>query len=196
VLIQSFTWIHMCVPILGCLFFRCFQYRRSELIMHSFLFDLHVHMQNIRDNLVQSVVHQPIAPRVEQTMHYRSPECRDPQMQIPEHASCSFSNYSVQPVNNGQHTNGATLHDKAYNLRPPHPAPSSQFSYFHGDQHVRPQRDAPPPSYSNRFHFVQNVERENSGNNHERIKPPPYERHEHWRFPAPPFSGKVLKCSY
>lgn len=165
--------------------------------MPSFLFDLHVHMQNMRDNLVQSVVQQSIAPRVDQTMHYRSPECRDPQMQMPEAASCSFSNYSVQPVNNGRHTNGAaTLHDKAYPLPPPHPAPSNQFSYFHGDQHVRPRRDAPPPTYSNRFHFVQNVERENSCNNHERIKPPLYDCHEHWRFPAPPFSGKVLKCSF
>lgn len=150
---------------------------------------LYMDTHNMRDNLVQSVAQQPIAPRVDQTMHYRSPECRDPQMQMPESASCSFSNYSVQPVNNGRHTNGATLHDTAYTLRPPHPAPSNQFSYFHGDQHVRPRRDAPPPSYSNRYHFVQNVERENSCNSHERIKPPPYEHQEHWRFPAPPFSG-------
>lgn len=147
-----------------------------------------VETHNMRDNLVQSGVHQPISSRIDQTMRYHSPEFRDPQMQIPESASCSFSGYSVEPMNSGRHSNGSNLHDKGYSLRPPHPAPSNQFSYFHGER-VRPRRDAPPPSYSNRFHFVPDVERENSYNNHERIKPPPYERHEHWRFPAPHFSG-------
>lgn len=152
-------------------------------------------MKNIRDNLVQSVVHKPVAPRVDQTIHYRSPECRDPQMQMPESASCSFNNFSVQPMNNGRQTNGDTLRDKAYSLQPPQPAPSNQFSYVRGDQHVRPRRDVPPPSHSNRFHHVQNVGRENCYNNHERMKPPLYELHERWRF-AEPFSGKVLKRSY
>ncbi|XP_035551522.1 protein HUA2-LIKE 3 isoform X3 [Juglans regia] len=149
---------------------------------------LYMDTHNIRDNLVQSVVQKPVAPRVDQTVHYCSPECRDPQMQMPESASCSFSNFSVQPVNNGHQTNGDTLRDKAYSLQPPQPAPSNQFSYSRGDQRVRPRRDVPPPSYSNRFHHVQNVGRENSYNNHERMKPPPYELHERWRFAAP-FSG-------
>ncbi|KAG6703674.1 hypothetical protein I3842_07G097000 [Carya illinoinensis] len=149
---------------------------------------LYMDTHNIRDNLVQSVVQKHVAPRVDQTVYYRSPEYRDPQMQMPESASCSFSNFSVQPVNNGRQTNGDTLRDKAYSLQPPQPALSNQFSYSRGDQRVRPRRDVPPSSYSNRFHHVQNVGRENSYNNHERMKPPPYELHEHWRFAAP-FSG-------
>nr|XP_023886611.1 protein HUA2-LIKE 3 isoform X1 [Quercus suber] len=148
-----------------------------------------VDKHNMRDNIVQSVAQEPVAQRVDQTIRYRSPEWRDPSTQMAESASCSFSNFSGQAVNNGQQTNGATLHNKNYGLRPPHPAPSNQFSYFHGDQRVRPHRDAPPPSYSTRFHFGQNVDRENSYNNHERMKPPPYEHHDQWRFPAPPFSG-------
>ncbi|KAG7967449.1 hypothetical protein I3843_08G099900 [Carya illinoinensis] len=149
---------------------------------------LYMETHNMRDNLVQSGSLQPVPPRVDQTIRYHSPDFRDPQMQMPESTSCSFSSSSIQPVNNGRQTNGDTLCDKGYTLHPPHPAPSNQFSYFQGDQRVRPRRDALPPSYSNRFH-VQNFDRENSYNNHERTKPPPYELHEHWRFPAPPFSG-------
>lgn len=158
-----------------------------------FPFDFCVRMQNMQDNIVQSVAQEPVVQRVDQTIRYRSPEWRDPSTQMAESASCSFSNFCGQAVNNGRQTNGATLHNKNYGLRPPHPAPSNQFSYFHGDQRVRPRRDAPPPSYSNRFHFGQNVDRENSYNNHERMKPPPYEHHDQWRFPAPPFSGKFYK---
>lgn len=148
---------------------------------------VYVDTHNMRDNI--SVAQEPVAQRIDQSIRYRSPECRDPSMQMAESASCSFSNFSAQPVNNGRQTDGATLHNKNYSLRPPHPAPSNQFSYFQGDQRVRPHRDAPSPSFSNRFHYAQNADRENSYNNHERMKPPPYELHEHWRFPAPPFSG-------
>ncbi|CAH9051635.1 unnamed protein product [Cuscuta epithymum] len=45
---------------------------------------------------------------------------------------------------------------KTFRLRPPHPAPSNQFSYIQSDQQVQPTRNANHPSYPNRFHHVHN----------------------------------------
>lgn len=129
--------------------------------------------------MVQSVSQQPNAPRINPTisdaLHYHASECRDPQRQMPE----SFP--------------GPNYHNKGYSLRPPHPPASNQFSYVRGEQHFKPRREAaPPPSYSNRYPFVQNWDRENFYNNHERIKQAPHEPHDSWRFPPHSFSGKLF----
>ncbi|KAJ0699230.1 putative CID domain-containing protein [Helianthus annuus] len=72
-------------------------------------------------------------------------------------------------------------------LRPPHPAPSSQFSYFQSDQSCR---EIPPPSYPGRFHFVNGTDTGNFHSDHDRMHVPPQD--DSWRFPPPPFSGKDL----
>ncbi|KAJ0882489.1 hypothetical protein HanPSC8_Chr10g0410251 [Helianthus annuus] len=69
-------------------------------------------------------------------------------------------------------------------LRPPHPAPSSQFSYFQSDQSCR---EIPPPSYPGRFHFVNGTDTGNFHSDHDRMHVPPQD--DSWRFPPPPFSG-------
>ncbi|XP_024981062.1 protein HUA2-LIKE 2-like [Cynara cardunculus var. scolymus] len=66
-------------------------------------------------------------------------------------------------------------------LRPPHPTPSSQFSYFQSD------REIPPPSYPGRFHFVNSTDTGNFHSDHDRMHVAPHD--ESWRFPPPPFSG-------
>lgn len=113
------------------------------------------------------------------------------QMQIPK-STCGFNTFPVQQPANFQNSDGVTIHNKGYSLRPPHHVPSNQFSFVHGEHHVRPQREVPPPpSYSNSHHFVQNMERENFYNNQERSRPPPYDYSERWNVPAP-YSGNIL----
>ncbi|KAI9119420.1 hypothetical protein K1719_010095 [Acacia pycnantha] len=145
--------------------------------------------QIVRDNSLPSMTEPLGAPRdnqpLHEVVHHRLPECRDMPMQLPESTS-SFSSYPPPP-DNFRYFDGATVHAKGYPLRPPHQVPSNQFSFVHGDQYVKPQREAPPHSYSN--HSVQNKERENFRNNHDRLKPPPYDNfRERWRGPAP-YSG-------
>lgn len=115
-----------------------------------------------------------------QSAHYHSVEGRDPRMdmQVPEpSSSSSFSSLPVPrpPVQ----ANGP--------LRPPHPAPSSQFSYVQSDQS---SRDIPPPSYPGRFHFVNSTDTENFHSDHDRMHVPPHD--DSWRFPPPPYSGPCL----
>ncbi|XP_076949525.1 protein HUA2-LIKE 3-like isoform X2 [Bidens hawaiensis] len=69
-------------------------------------------------------------------------------------------------------------------LRPPHPAPSSQFSYIQSDHSCS---EIPPPSYSGRFHFVNGTDTGNFYSDHDRMHVPPYD--DSWRFQPPPFSG-------
>ncbi|XP_028762210.1 protein HUA2-LIKE 2 isoform X2 [Neltuma alba] len=146
--------------------------------------------QIVKDNPLPSVTEALAAPRDNQPLHevvpYRVPECRDMPMQLPESTS-SFSSHPPPP-DNFRYFDGASVHAKGYPLRPPHQVPSNQFSFVHGDQHVKPRREAPPPSYSNRHHSMHNTERENFRNNHDRLKPPPYDFRERWRVPAP-YSG-------
>ncbi|KAK9070107.1 hypothetical protein SSX86_010506 [Deinandra increscens subsp. villosa] len=97
--------------------------------------------------------------------HYHPPE-------VPESSnSCSFGHPHVQSASN-------------VHLRPPQPAPSSQFSYFQSDQSCR---DIPPPSYPGRFHFVNGTDTGNFHSDHDRMHLPPH--NDSWRFPPPPFSG-------
>ncbi|KAJ9543359.1 hypothetical protein OSB04_023066 [Centaurea solstitialis] len=97
-----------------------------------------------------------------------------PDANLPESSnSCSYGGLPVprppvQAANN-------------VHLRPPHPAPSSQFSYFQSD------REIPPPSYPGRFHFVNGTDTGNFHSDHDRMHAAPHD--ESWRFPLPPFSG-------
>ncbi|KAF7804773.1 protein HUA2-LIKE 2-like isoform X2 [Senna tora] len=145
---------------------------------------LYTDAQIVQVNSFHSMV-QPLAPPrskpVSEAVHYRVPECGDMQMPVSE-STCSFSNFPVPPPDNFRHS--GTVHNRGYPLRPPHHVPSSQFSFVCGEQHVKPQREVPPPLYSNRHHTVHSMERENFYNNHERLKPPSFDYQERWRGPA------------
>lgn len=128
-------------------------------------------LRNMQDTTVQPVAPQPNAPRLN---HYHPSECRD----------------HLWPMH--EPFPGPNFHNKGYPLRPPPLPPSNQFSYVQEDHHFKHRReDAPPPPYSNRHHFVQNWDRENFYNNHERMKHAPHEHHDSWRFPPHHFSGKL-----
>lgn len=125
-------------------------------------------------------------------VHYHGSEYRE--VHMPE-STCSFNSFPVPPVNY-QHSDGVAMNNRGYSIRPPCHVPSNQFSFVHGEHHVRHQREVPPPPpppppYSNRQHFAENLEREHFyNNNHERLKPPPYDYRERWDVP-PPYSGKI-----
>ncbi|KAM1169409.1 hypothetical protein ACFX13_031904 [Malus domestica] len=144
---------------------------------------------NVHGNRVQPPPQQLNSPRVNHTIpdavHYRAPECRDHQRQMPDSTSCSYGSFPTYLERNVPHSDGATFHNEGYSLRPPHAPPSNQFSYVQGDQQGNPQHEAPPP-YHNRFDYG---DRESYYNNHERMKPGPYEPHDSWRFPSHYFSG-------
>lgn len=139
----------------------------------------------MKDNPLHSIAH-PVAPRSSQPLsdavHYHAPEYRE--MHMPD-------SFPVPPTVNYRHSDGVTMHNRGYPIRPPRHVPSNQFSFVHGEQHNRHRREIPPPPYSNRQHFMENMERENFyNNNHERLKPPPYDYRERWDVPAP-YSGKI-----
>ncbi|XP_043812899.1 protein HUA2-LIKE 2 isoform X3 [Manihot esculenta] len=142
---------------------------------------------NMHDDARESVDQQPEAPRMNPSIsngvHYHGPECRD-QMQMQQFDSNSFNSYSVPPV----HTDGPNFHHKAYPPRPPHPPTSNHFSYVQAGQHVKSRRETPPP-YHHRFHSSHSADGGNFYNNHDRMRPVPYEMNDGWRYPAPPFPG-------
>ncbi|KAG4995905.1 hypothetical protein JHK85_027344 [Glycine max] len=149
------------------------------------------HLQTLKENHhpLHSVAQLMAAPRHSQpicdAVHHQVPEYREMQMHMPE-STCSFNSFPVPPPENFRHTDGVTTHNKGYSIRPPQHVPCNQFSFVNGEQHVKHRREVPPPlPYSSRQHFVQNIERENFYNNHERLRPPPYDYQERWNGPAP-----------
>ncbi|KAI5426742.1 hypothetical protein KIW84_032242 [Lathyrus oleraceus] len=128
--------------------------------------------QAVHGKTFHSVAHHLDSPRNSRPMdaaQFQIPECRDVEMQIPE-SPCSFNTHPpVRPPENSRSADGFTMHNEGYILRPPHRVPSDQFSFIHAENRPKPQREVPPPpSYSNRQHFVQNTRRENFYNTHER----------------------------
>ncbi|KAL2323576.1 hypothetical protein Fmac_027955 [Flemingia macrophylla] len=145
--------------------------------------------QTLKDNPFHSVAQPITAPRdnqpISDAVHRQVPEYIEMQMHLPE-STCSVNSFPVPPSDNFQHNDGVTMHNKGYSIRPPQHVPSNQFSFVNGEQHVKHRREVlPPPSYSSRRHFVQNMERENFYNNHERLGPPPYDYQERWNVPVP-----------
>lgn len=143
---------------------------------------------------------QPVAPRtnpmISDAVHYHAPENRDIKMPIPESVtSSSFSSLPVshppiRAVSSVPQVDGATSQKKAFHLRPPHPAPSNQFSYVQADQLLQTRMEIPPQAYPSRFHFMQNTDRGNFYSDRDRIETAPHDVGERWRFSAPPLSGK------
>ncbi|RDY00116.1 Protein HUA2-LIKE 3, partial [Mucuna pruriens] len=145
--------------------------------------------QTLKDNPLHSVAQPMAAPRhsqpISDAVHHQVPEYREMVMHMPE-STCSYNSFPVPPPDNFRQTDGVTMHHKGYSIRPPQHVPSNQFSFVNGEHHVKQRREVrPPPSYSSRQHYVQNMERENFYNNHERLRPPPYDYQERWNIPAP-----------
>lgn len=160
-----------------------------ECIRLRFHFWFRSNLQDLQDDLRQPLTQNSVPPRINPSLSNavlcRTPECRD-QMQVQHCDSTrSFSNYPVCQSNNVHRTDGPSFHHKAYPPRPQHPPPSNQFSYVQANQHVKSRREIPPPSYFNRFQHSHDFDCGNFYNNHERMRPGPYELNDGWRFPAP-----------
>lgn len=145
--------------------------------------------------MAQPLPHPPVPSRTDQRMlgasHYHHSECREPQQQMPMH-NPSNSAYSRRSMENGDREDVSRFNNgRGYHMRPHYTPPSNHFSYGHSDQRGRPRRDGPLP-YSGRYHHQHNRGSGNyQNNNHERMKPPPYEARDNWRFSAP-YSGETV----
>lgn len=165
--------------------------------------NIYTNSHDLQDDLRQPLTQNSVPPRINPSLSNavlcRTPECRD-QMQVQHCDSTrSFSNYPVCQSNNVHRTDGPSFHHKAYPPRPQHPPPSNQFSYVQANQHVKSRREIPPPSYFNRFQHSHDFDCGNFYNNHERMRPGPYELNDGWRFPAPfpgPRYPDKAKASY
>ena len=119
-------------------------------------------------------------------------------LQMPTSSSCSYNSYPIvhHPVatgNNIQPMDG-NLYGKAYNLRPPYPSSSNQFSYLPPDQQVRPQREVAPPAYYERPRFGQSEGGQFYGD--QDVRPPRHELTDNWGYSRPPFPSKATKFLY
>ncbi|XP_057800804.1 protein HUA2-LIKE 3-like isoform X2 [Salvia miltiorrhiza] len=111
--------------------------------------------------------------------------------QMPDsNSACSYSDRPTSHVS-GRASNSSQQTDslnKGFHLRPPHPAPSNQFSYVH-EQRIQSRRNAPPSSHSNRFH-TRGAENGNFYKVRGRNKFVPHDNiGESWRPPFPSISG-------
>ncbi|WCJ21497.1 Tudor/PWWP/MBT domain-containing protein [Euphorbia peplus] len=154
---------------------------------------LYTSSHNMHDQMGESVAQQHSASRTNPSIyngaHHHASECRE--MQPPcDSINSSFSSYPVHPVNNVQHTDAPNFHHKPYPPRPPQPPPpSNQFSYVQAAPPVKSRRETSPPSYQQRFHSSYNGDGGTFYNNHERMRPAPYEPGDGWRYPSPNFPG-------
>uniref|UniRef100_A0A803MX59 Uncharacterized protein n=1 Tax=Chenopodium quinoa TaxID=63459 RepID=A0A803MX59_CHEQI len=111
-------------------------------------------------------------------------------MQMPTSTSCSYNSCPVMhnhvaPGNNLQPMDG-NLYGKAYNVRPPYPSSSNQFSYLLPDQQVRPQREVAPPPYYDRSRFAQSVDGGQFYGDHD-VRQPRHELTDSWGYSRPPY---------
>nr|XP_016489139.1 PREDICTED: protein HUA2-LIKE 2-like isoform X1 [Nicotiana tabacum] len=146
--------------------------------------------QNIKDNLQETVFQQCEAPQihpiVSDAIHCQPSDGREIHAEGPLKVLDSASS---RPSSNGavSHppfclSNGVPPPDgassKGFHLRPPHPAPSNQFSYVQADQ----RRDTATP-YSNVFH-MQNADNRSFSRDHNRMKSAQREIGESWMTPS------------
>ncbi|KAJ8547501.1 hypothetical protein K7X08_011087 [Anisodus acutangulus] len=146
--------------------------------------------QNIKDNLHGNVFQQctvaQVHPAVSDALHCQPPDDRDIHAEGPLKVLDSASSH---PSSNGavSHppfclSNGAQPPDvasgKGFHLRPPHPAPSNQFSYVHADQ----RKDIATP-YSN-VHHMQHADNRSFPRDCNGIKSARREIGESWMAPS------------
>lgn len=158
--------------------------------------------QKFNSNFQANRANQTALPRGKPTttdaVHHRVRENKDFEAkmhrQIPDSSSaCSYSDRHTSHLSSrasysSQRTD--SFNKGGFHLRPPHPAPSNQFSYVH-EQSIPSRRDIPPPSHSNRFQ-TRNTENGNFYKDRGRNK---FVLHdnigESWR---PPFSSISGPC--
>ncbi|KAK3023080.1 hypothetical protein RJ639_043095 [Escallonia herrerae] len=145
---------------------------------------------NVKDSTQQSIAHLSAAPRgnpmILDAVQYHAPDKKDPP--IPMESSASACTFNSLPASQTP-MQGVNSFHQSFHLRPPHPAPSNQFSYVQADQRVPSQADVPPQCYPKSFHFVQNTERGNFYSDHDRMNMHPHDNGEGWRFSAPSLTG-------
>ncbi|KAL6516031.1 hypothetical protein OROGR_019336 [Orobanche gracilis] len=108
----------------------------------------------------ESLANPFVLPRDKATksdvVHHHVRENKDYEADVPRDMSNSSSAcFNDRPTSrfSGRASNNDGPIDafsKSFHLRPPHPAPSNQFSYV--QERVQSRRDIPPPSRPNRFH--------------------------------------------
>lgn len=159
-----------------------------------------LHLQEFNSSYQANRANQTALPRVKpaatDSVHHRIRENKDLEShmhrQLPDSSSaCSYSDRPTSHVS-GRASNSSHRTDSfnkgGFHLRPPHPAPSNQFSYVH-DQRIQSRRDFPPPSHSNRYH-TRNAENGNFYKDRSRNKYLPHDNiGECWRPPFPSISG-------
>lgn len=146
--------------------------------------------QNIKDNLQETVFQQctvaQVHPAVSDAIHCRPSDSREIHAEGPLKVLDSASSH---PSSNGavSHppfglSNGVQPPDgasgKGFHLRPPHPAPSNQFSYVQADQ----RRDLATP-YSNVLH-MQNADNRSFPRDRNGMKSARHEIGESWMVPS------------
>ncbi|XP_065861180.1 protein HUA2-LIKE 2-like isoform X2 [Euphorbia lathyris] len=149
---------------------------------------IYTNSHNMHDDLRESAAQHSASrtnPSIFNGVHHHASECREMQ---PSDSMSSFSSYPVRPVNNVQHTDAPSFQHKPYPPRPPQPPPSNQFSYVQAGQHVKPRRETTPP-YQHRFHSSYSGDGGTFYNNHERMRPAPYEPGDGWRYPSANIPG-------
>ncbi|KAH6826032.1 hypothetical protein C2S53_001469 [Perilla frutescens var. hirtella] len=134
---------------------------------------------------------QTVLPRVKPTatdaVHHRNRENKDFEAKMYRHMPDSSSACSYNDRHTS-HLSSRASNKGGFHLRPPHPAPSNQFSYVH-EQSIPSRRDIPPPSQSNRFQ-TRNTENGNFSKDRGRSKFVPHDNiGECWRPPFPSISG-------
>nr|GMD71048.1 protein HUA2-LIKE 3-like isoform X1 [Ipomoea batatas] len=132
-------------------------------------FGAHIHpplpvdLPIMKDNVEESIVPQSINARAESRIpdgiQHHAPDRRGIQNHVPVQKPDSRNSHAFSSES-ARHPSVWVSNDmpppedsfkKNFRLRPPHPAPSNQFSYVQSE--VQATRNAPHPSYPNRFHM-------------------------------------------
>lgn len=153
--------------------------------------------QNIKDNLRETIFQQcavaQVHPTVSDAIHCQPSDSRElraegPMKVLDVASSRPSSTGAVRHPPFGL-SNGVQPHDgasgKGFHLRPPHPAPSNQFSYVQADQ----RRDIATP-YSSVLH-MQNGDNRSFPRDRNGMKATRHEIGESWMAPSH-YSGKAF----
>ncbi|KZV32406.1 hypothetical protein F511_03689 [Dorcoceras hygrometricum] len=159
--------------------------------------------QNFDNNQPGSMAKQPGLSRMKSanldSMHHRARDNKDFEAQVPRQIPDNINNCSFndRPTSYLSAQGSNRIHpgegfNKGLHVRPPHPAPSNQFSYPQQRQ-IQSRRDLPPPSHPNRFH-MRNEDSSNFYRDRDRNKIVPRDNiGECWRPPLPPISGQCYR---
>ncbi|KAK4407111.1 protein HUA2-LIKE 3 [Sesamum angolense] len=162
--------------------------------------------QKFNSSLQDSTVNQSALSRVNPStvdaghLHVhdnKSFEAKLPRQMPEANSASSFSDHPTSFLS-GRGSNSIQPTDtfsKGFHLRPPHPAPSNQFSYVQ-EQRIQSRRDIPPPSHLNRYR-AHNAENGNFYRDRDRNKYGPRDNiGECWKPPFPSPGNYGFYCLY